>query len=504
MTSGMELFFKSLTTFGIPTLMLLLCALCHAKEMSDTDLLVQQMKQEMDQKYKKEKADRKTAAIKARQNITDLLTHKTSATGNENHVTQSLPGIPVMKVEPLIQSTTVANNQPPNTMLSVTFGTAVIAFIVLFWRKSLLTQKKKVGNDRQPLSKNQNEFETGMDANDRAQQYLDAFFNNKSMPPLLYLAELKNLKLDYSEESLNRLDRFLLKIRRNNRPDFLSYSECGDHQQFLIFTGIYLATTIARLTHQSIKWFDYEGAKQYLKEPLFPRQITTVFSCILGNTYHHLPIEVICDILFDPAAGTRCVERLHFYQERAKPLILISRDSLQAVVDPQGASERTWFAAIRSGGVLAGFCLRQLQNGVCPPTLLCPTVFNVQPENPDAKFTFISLMNDDTASALKRLRENPDKLPYSTLAYDSYVNLPNGRRDAVTIHIQVYTGQPAEWIISVPYQPKSSCESFALFTPIIGASSTPAASLPLVKHAFYIGVTANEQATNFWSGALQE
>lgn len=329
---------------------------------------------------------------------------------------------------------------------------------------------------------------------DRVKAYLDDFFSNQPQNAMSYRQELHALKLDFSEESLERLDHLLLSIKQQTKPDYAGYCEQYDHQQFVIFCGVYLATTIARVTHQSMKWFSLEefnarfGGANGRGD--IPQTLGTLLSCIFGNDCHHLPIEVICDGLFTASPVNTCTERLAFYQKNAQTLLLISPNSQHLDIEPLSASQEMWVKVMNMAGNLASYSLYMIEGG----TTLTPTFIRWIED----KLCFVSLMDGDGDTGLNQLRLNPEQLPYQAFAHDIYANLPYGRMDAISLHIRSYGKYYAEWVITIPYRPAQHLEGFAFFTPILAFASTDKVLNPLLFKAFYQGIDSFKSPTNTW------
>jgi hypothetical protein len=338
----------------------------------------------------------------------------------------------------------------------------------------------------------------GLAAYEQVEKYLHAFETDATMPPMAHLAEIKALNLDYSPKSLERLDRFLIELRHRIKPSYNDIVENPQLQQLVIFLGMYLGTAIARVTQQSIKWYDYEGAKAHLGDPNYPETIGTVMTCMLGKGYHHLPIELICAILYEADSTESCMERLNFYREHADPLIPIPRSSLHNVVNAQNDKEQAWFNALSVAGISSATAMYKIDGGSSLETTL--TVF--EPE--EKTMQFVVMMDKSSDTAVEDMKRNPRDLPFKVLAYDSYANLPTGRMDAITIHTQCYGEFAATWIIVIPYRHASHAEGYAFYPPLIVSSSVGAEHNPMLMHAFYSGVDGMKLPDDPWNHYLQE
>ena len=152
-----------------------------------------------------------------------------------------------------------------------------------------------------------------------AQTQLDLFAVDQSPTPILYGTQVKKIGLDYSAASLERIDTFLQQLRVKTNPQLKDYNERFQHRNLLILLGLYIGTTVARLTNQPIKWYDYAGAKTLLDRKGYTDSIQCAYTCMLGRTDHYMPIELVCDILFSDSPTESCVSSLAYHRARAIP-----------------------------------------------------------------------------------------------------------------------------------------------------------------------------------------
>ncbi|MDE2420660.1 MAG: hypothetical protein KGO49_05705 [Gammaproteobacteria bacterium] len=335
-------------------------------------------------------------------------------------------------------------------------------------------------------------------AHQQVERYLHAFDTNGAMPSMAYYAEIKALNLNYSVESLERLDQFLVELRDRIKPSYADLVENPQLQQLVIFLGMYLATTIARVTQQSIKWYDYEGAKARLNDPDYPETLGTLMTCMLGKGYHHLPIELICAILYESNSTESCIERLNYYRQHADILIPIPRSSLHSAVNAQNEEEQAWFNAMSAAGIAATRAIFMNDRS----SSLQPTLTVYDPE--DNTMRFVVMMDMSSDNAVEEMKYNPRNVPFKVLAYDSYANLPTGRMDAVTLQAQCYGNFAATWIIVIPYRPASHPDGYAFYTPLLVSSSVDTEYNPMLMHAFYSGVDSMKLPDDPWNRYLQE
>lgn len=336
-------------------------------------------------------------------------------------------------------------------------------------------------------SSQQSQQQPPLQTSDRVKTVLDDFFSDNPKIPMVYRDQLNDIQLDFSTESLSRLDQVIATIKNITTPDYEKYCEEIPYQQFVIFCGVYLGTTIARQTHQSIKWLSYDEMKIFMQRPEFPQTLGTFVSCMIGNEFHHLPIETICDGLFTESPENTCQERLSFYQKNARPLIEISEYYKNEHFEAQNDMEQAFVDAIKIGGFLAHHSLYMIENNAP----LHPTIIQT-----NGGPNLIESLVGETASKRGRemLETNPNHYLRQVFVEDIFANLPRERIDALSINIRSHTPHQAKWNIIIPYQHNG--QRFEFYTPIFSGSSTEQSINPLLFKAFWQGIHEFNSPTN--------
>lgn len=100
-----------------------------------------------------------------------------------------------------------------------------------------------------------------MDLNGHAQAYLSAFFRGD--PPIeggfACLEELRALELDFSLESLDRLDAFMDRMRESQHGREADFVRDGANQNMLYLLAFYLGTVVSRETRARVDWFSFDA-----------------------------------------------------------------------------------------------------------------------------------------------------------------------------------------------------------------------------------------------------
>lgn len=141
-----------------------------------------------------------------------------------------------------------------------------------------------------------------MDMNQRALYYLEALDRNSEIPGgLSFRTALAQSKLDYSVESLDRVDYLLDQIHSRFQPQYGVFFEPQQNQNFLFLLCFYVGTVMSKNSEQSIKWLDYDEMLREIPDngAMFPRRFETAITCILSRRGFFVPLSSICSRLFD-------------------------------------------------------------------------------------------------------------------------------------------------------------------------------------------------------------
>ena len=97
----------------------------------------------------------------------------------------------------------------------------------------------------------------------QALEYLDRFFSEQSWEDgLAFEDELHECDLDYSLDSLNRIDALIDRIRARFAPDPHSFLRDPKNYNFIILLAFYCGEVAGRARQQATVWYDYS---QYIQ-----------------------------------------------------------------------------------------------------------------------------------------------------------------------------------------------------------------------------------------------
>ena len=98
-----------------------------------------------------------------------------------------------------------------------------------------------------------------MPLNEIAKKYLETFERNEDFPDGLSFREaLLQSDLDYSRESLGRVDNLLDEMRTQLKPNYSEFMKDYANQTFLYFLGFYVGTVAAKQSGNRVDWYNYK------------------------------------------------------------------------------------------------------------------------------------------------------------------------------------------------------------------------------------------------------
>jgi hypothetical protein len=336
------------------------------------------------------------------------------------------------------------------------------------------------------------------DENERSGVYLKSFFERGTLPGALAFGEvLQGMGLDYSLDSLDRIDGLLRQIHIQQNPNYINYVNQSGTSNFLLLIGYYLGATIARLSGSPTKWLSYDDVKKSIKDVDFAFESDHV--CAVGGKLFFV-LGAVTEVLFKDKPELSCrtyVEKIL----RSNPARLIDLRRSRTSAAAATGLDPAWRAAIQQAGFLAAHGMFMVEEG----SMMQPTVL----QQSGGKGTFLTLAGDQVDDAaidrgIDLLERNPSQLPFQNFIYDGYANLPSGRIDALTIHLRCYGKNPLRAVITLPYRHAQNPKGFAVHLPKLIESSAQGDFASVCCDAFYAGVDSYKSSTFSWNARLDD
>jgi hypothetical protein len=145
-----------------------------------------------------------------------------------------------------------------------------------------------------------------MSMNQMAQAYLQPLATRTPFPAqVAYGHLLGDARLNFSPDSLDYVDLLLDSIRKNERPDFATFVNKQENQNFLFVLCFYVGTVVAQKSGQRIAWLDYDQMLKAIPDnaTMYPRCFQTAATCILEKSGFFVPLSSICERLFEDPPG---------------------------------------------------------------------------------------------------------------------------------------------------------------------------------------------------------
>ena len=150
--------------------------------------------------------------------------------------------------------------------------------------------------------------------NQKAQEFLAALSDGKELPGgLAFKSALQQANLDYSMESVDRVDRLLSQVRAKFSPQRESWENQPGTDNFSLMLAFYLGTMISRHGNMPIQWHTRDEALRITpSDNPIPQASWSRVVGVIGTTAC-VPLGLIDDALFGEPGGMTCkayVERM--------------------------------------------------------------------------------------------------------------------------------------------------------------------------------------------------
>ncbi|GAB6140591.1 hypothetical protein JCM14076_13200 [Methylosoma difficile] len=348
------------------------------------------------------------------------------------------------------------------------------------------------------------------------QDYLHDFLQGKEIPGGVALDDvLRQVGLDFSLDSLKRVDAMLREVRALIAQQDTSYEEFVNYQKtanFILLLASYLGSTTAQAANCSLKWLNHQQTQAMYGDDI-GFNFESIHNCALGERIY-FPIATLTDVLFAPKPESSCslfAEKVlasglpkvvSIYRAAARQPAVAGQNSIAALRQNFQGKIALFVEGINQAGFLAAYGAYMIAEGAnLPPTLL-------QPQGGGQKtlvdLSFYGSLDEANQRGHASLAHNPENAPYLAYMYDGYVNLPKARMDAIVVDLRCYPGSQLSLTIAVPYRPASSPKGFALYSPKLINSDAAERLFPDIFAEFYKGIDSFKNNTFAWDKYLDE
>ena len=283
--------------------------------------------------------------------------------------------------------------------------------------------------------------------NDIATQYLQAYAAGAEAPEgWLFGKALQQARLDYTPESLDRLDALLSQIRERVKPTRAEL-DSAKGRNFASLVVFYVMELVRRISHAEITWHDRASALAVLPPGTDVPDVPT--TRLLANALDQ-------GMLMKPLAWLE--GQLLVDGEHAKAADYVA--SLVTQLRREGRPE--WATAMYEAGRLAA---SQMMTAVARQPVWPRMVSAKDPA------TLLNMPEGDLAKALQvaehMLNQNPDNALWQVMAYAGYHPVNGARHDAVIVLAATYAEMGARIRLAFPYLPALAGQRFTILRPVL-------------------------------------
>ena len=321
---------------------------------------------------------------------------------------------------------------------------------------------------------------------------------------MAYTHLLERVNFDYSYQSLQKIDKVLDYIKTTERlgpkkrfgaSSYDRFVNDAKRQRFIYLLGCYIGAVSAQLAKTTVRWLNHEQMVALLDDPDIPLCLENNTVMMLENGRLRLPLLAVTNYLFhlDPDSSMGAAD----FADTVLQDGIYTLDSFSPSTTGTYPIPESWHTAASLAGMLMAFNILHVSTGSDTPPRSIDYRDGTKP------ITFVSHMDTAVSDLIEQLDGPTLSDAYGFLSYDTYVNLPTGRTDGITVDIRVY-GEPSLTLqFIVPYRHARHPFGFAIYPLVYKKVMTPLAQdgLDALVHAFYQSAKAFKDPStgmDFW------
>ena len=268
---------------------------------------------------------------------------------------------------------------------------------------------------------------------------------------------LQQAQLDYSEDSLQRIDLLLKAIRERARPQLEEFLADPQGRNFISVLAFYLMTVLSRRTGVEIEWHDARSARKAVSEwaHIDETPFTRLVALAPDQGLLFLPLVWLHDRLFSLGLGQ----------------VETASDYLRSVAQElEYDLPMAWWNAARLLGVAASTLMSRVAEGQ-------PAMPQLAWQHPRAQRVQTSTLDYDGPDAAAHgeaaLADTRDQAVWRTFAHDTWIHSSGKRVSAISATVQVYGRSPLRLRMAFRYERAADDEPFAILDPSVWEFSIP-------------------------------
>ena len=268
---------------------------------------------------------------------------------------------------------------------------------------------------------------------------------------------LQQAQLDYSEESLERIDLLLKAIRERAKPQHDEFIADPQGRNFLSLLAFYLMAVLSRRTGVHIDWHDTGSARRAVADwaSISDTPFTRVVALAPDQGLLFLPLVWLHDRVFELGLGQYAT----------------ASDYLHSVASELDYDlPMAWWNAARALGVAASTLMALAADGRTP----MPQTGWQHPRGQRANAaTFTYDGPDAVARGEAFLAQNPEGATWKTFAHPTSIQSSGKRVDVISATVQTYGNAPLRLRMAFRYRPAADGQPFAILDPSVWEFNVP-------------------------------
>ena len=268
---------------------------------------------------------------------------------------------------------------------------------------------------------------------------------------------LLQARLDYSEESLERIDLLLKAIRDRTQPVHEEFIADPAGRNFLSLLAFYLMAVLSRRTGAEIEWHDTRSAQKATADwaSIAETPFTRLVALAPDQGLLFLPLVWLHDRLFALGLGQ---------YDKASDYLLSVANELEYDLP------MAWWNAARLVGVAASTMMAAVAGG--RPAL--PQIAWHHPRGQRTNTVTLPYEGEDAvARGEAALADNRENAAWKTFACNTWINASGARVDAISVTVQTYGPSPFRLRMAFRYRPAAEGRPFAILDPSVWEFNVP-------------------------------
>lgn len=304
-----------------------------------------------------------------------------------------------------------------------------------------------------------------------SQRFLDAYAaDTQPDGGWSFATALRQSRLDFTDQSLARLDHLFDAIRTRVKPTREALQNTAPGRNCCSLLAFYLIELLRRRTGALIQWHDRASARQTLPASV---QLPDAASTRL------LAIAPDQGAVFLP---------LHWVETQllGSDKLVPTADYLAHLnADLERDAPSDWWQGMHALGRLAAWQMMAAAAGgpVHPASMQANHPLEVASWVADAEAAAPSVQ-----AAARLLELNPDGTTWMALAYDGWMDAKEGGQDAVMVVMHTYGPTPLQIKLAFPYRSASDARPFAIFQPTLVAANVATDKIRRLQSALERGI----------------